>query len=693
MAAEEHLKVIFTRLFVRDDSDPGAGDYTFDARVRALPIGNSATIFPAHEGRAIVLPQPTWSGVVDVAGLNEVDVLFHVIERDKLSADDDLGAVRHKLRRPYQQRSFRHGNAFWLLEWEVQLKADGSFGRHPPNTVFACRQNVGSVTCTTVSGTSFLARMEFHPVRPVPAAPPATVLPARPAYPAGTVEDNNAGGTAVAATDPINIVPNPAVIPILGPPAAAPPGPHANDVLDQANWANERNCARIEYTHYVPASLAFTDADPRLEWSVVSVAGGGNASFLGPARGRKVRVFGTAAGEVRFEVRFKGALFATYRALVDNLRRIPCRCNILNGTTADSTPRVTPADVKNHVDIANRFMRQLGLELALDTNATVTNGAVASAIPGIFRISVARGRTRNLSIAGQERATRLNHRPGVMNFTYIHSTNNRILGAGIDFPNSGAPLPAGAPAGTRPTINDGGSPSTSWIRPTGVGIGADAAVGPVNMQLIAGRPRAGNPLLFSMVLTDANGGALLPAGNHATPAQQLVFANTMAHEFAHILNLGHRIEGVTATGVDMTAADAAAPATLNAGGVFWDGLLHPPHENLMHWQDPAAVAQDFDIIQARGVVFSPLVTGATPVAPAVFPPPPPPPPPPKVQESEEYVIQSGDWLSKIAPRHGMTWQELYNYDGGTGIPNRDRLSSGDPDLIYPGEVILVPKSA
>lgn len=692
MAAEERLKVIFNSVFVRDDSDPGAGDFTFDARVRALPVGNPSTIFPAHEGRSIFLPQPTWSGIVDVAGLNEVDVVFHVIERDKLSADDDLGALRHKLRRPFQQRNFRTSNAFWLLEWEVQLKVDGKFGRHPPDTVFACRQNVGSVTCTTVSGTSFLARMEFHPVRPVPAPPPATALPARPAYPAGTAQDNNIGGTAVAATDPINIVPNPAVIPILGPPAAAPPGPHTNDVLDQANWANDRNCARIEYTHYVPASLAFTDNDPRLEWTVVSVAGGGNASFLGPARGRKVRVFGTAAGEVRFEVRFKGALFATYRALVDNLRRIPCRCNIINGTTADSTPRVTPADIKNHVDIANRFLRQLALELTLDTNATVTNGAVATAIPGIFRIGVARGRTRNLDVAGQERASILNHRPGVMNFAYIHSTNVAVVGgAAQDFPHSTAPAPA---AGARPQVTDSGTPSTSWIRPTGVGVGADATVGTVTMQLIAGIPRAGHPLLFSMVLTDINGGALLPPGNHATPAQQLLYAKNMCHEFCHILNLGHRVEGVPAAGAtparDMTAADA--PAALNNAGIFWDGLLHPPNENVMHWRGLGNIAQDFDIIQARAVAFSPLVTGATPVAPAVVPPP-PPPPPVIVADAEEYVIQSGDWLSKIAPRHGMTWQELYNYDGGTGIPNRDRLSSGDPDLIYPGEVILVPKNA
>jgi len=50
----------------------------------------------------------------------------------------------------------------------------------------------------------------------------------------------------------------------------------------------------------------------------------------------------------------------------------------------------------------------------------------------------------------------------------------------------------------------------------------------------------------------------------------------------------------------------------------------------------------------------------------------------------------------------MTWRELYEYDGRTGITNRERLneqkrrkkrpsfSIDNPNLIYPGDVILVP---
>lgn len=60
---------------------------------------------------------------------------------------------------------------------------------------------------------------------------------------------------------------------------------------------------------------------------------------------------------------------------------------------------------------------------------------------------------------------------------------------------------------------------------------------------------------------------------------------------------------------------------------------------------------------------------------------------------KKYTVVRGDTLSKIAQRHGMTWRELYSFDGGTGTPNQDRLRSGDPDKIYPGETIFVPDSA
>jgi len=680
MPADERIKIIFKRVFVRDDADfIGSGEFFFIASVGGVSVGDPSQIFDAVEGRTIDLPEATWSGIVDTAGKTQVVVDFEVRDQD-VFFDDRLGRVRHTLNLPYTQQvfNFKHGTKFFLLEWEVQLAVDGAFGRHPPNAIFACREAQGSVDCTTVSGTTIKARMEIHPVRPVPAPPPATVLPVRPAFPPGTLATTNGGNTNVAANSPMNIIPNPAVIPVLGPPAAAPAGPHTDEQLDNANFANLRNCARIEFTQFQPASLNFTDSDPRLEWRAVSIAGGAAVGFLGPPKGTKVLVFGLTPGEVLLEVRFKGALFATYRALVQNIRQVPCRCNILNGPTKASIPRVTPADAKNHIDLANRFMAQLALRLTLDTNASVTHGAQGTGIPGIFRIKVPAGHTRN--VVDTNICTIKNHRPGVMNFAYIHSDNVGNLGAATDFPASGA----GA------SITDSGTPSTSWVRPTGVGIAPDNTTATVTMNLIAARQRVAHPQLFAMYLTDSNGGAALPVGNHATLARQQVYANTMAHEFGHILNLGHRVEGTNNThptpGVD--APPGTPLAQMSANGIFWDGMNHPPHENVMQWVDPPALAQDFDIIQARGVSQSPLVTGATVLPPAVVPPV---PPTPKVlTDAVEYVIVAGDWLSKISQRHGMTWQELWNFDGGTGVPNKKRLKSGDPNKIYPGEVILVP---
>lgn len=87
---------------------------------------------------------------------------------------------------------------------------------------------------------------------------------------------------------------------------------------------------------------------------------------------------------------------STFRALVARERPIPCRFNILRGVAASAKPRSTPPDVQAHIHIANCFLRQLGIELALDTNLTVKHGAVVSAIPGIFTVNVANGVTRGL---------------------------------------------------------------------------------------------------------------------------------------------------------------------------------------------------------------------------------------------------------------------------------------------------------
>jgi hypothetical protein len=60
------------------------------------------------------------------------------------------------------------------------------------------------------------------------------------------------------------------------------------------------------------------------------------------------------------------------------------------------------------------------------------------------------------------------------------------------------------------------------------------------------------------------------------------------------------------------------------------------------------------------------------------------------KKTVKYTIKKGDSISKIASRKGLKWRELYDFKGQDGRKNREILSSGDPDLIYPGEEIWIP---
>ena len=52
-------------------------------------------------------------------------------------------------------------------------------------------------------------------------------------------------------------------------------------------------------------------------------------------------------------------------------------------------------------------------------------------------------------------------------------------------------------------------------------------------------------------------------------------------------------------------------------------------------------------------------------------------------QMEEYEVVSGDSLSKIGQRYGVSWQKIYE-------ANRDRIKN--PDLIQPGWKLKIPKA-
>lgn len=49
--------------------------------------------------------------------------------------------------------------------------------------------------------------------------------------------------------------------------------------------------------------------------------------------------------------------------------------------------------------------------------------------------------------------------------------------------------------------------------------------------------------------------------------------------------------------------------------------------------------------------------------------------------SSTYTVQSGDSLSKIGSKYGVSWQKIYE-------ANRDKLD--DPDKIFPGQDLTIP---
>ena len=53
----------------------------------------------------------------------------------------------------------------------------------------------------------------------------------------------------------------------------------------------------------------------------------------------------------------------------------------------------------------------------------------------------------------------------------------------------------------------------------------------------------------------------------------------------------------------------------------------------------------------------------------------------------EYIVKSGDWLSKIAEEHGYdSWQEIYFHDDNAAF----RQLRPNPDLIFPGDRLILP---
>lgn len=607
--AKEKIKITLKKIVFKRGGKkiPGTGTVAYDATIDGRPVGKATTMFQQAKGtkkflrsRKMAVHELNWSAEVDTKKKDQVVVSVTCKDNDKTSPTT-VGTVNLTLKRPYKQLfgAMKDANpARFLLTYDVELDVKG-YGRHPPNTVFTTRQTTNSVTSTTVSGMNKVVRLEFHPVGPTP----WVGLPARPPVAVWELPRvNNHAAVALTANSAPNAISNPVVIPILAPPLPARRSgvAYTNAEKDAAPWANDRNAARIEYTWYYPRSMNFRDDDDRLTWKVTAVSGTPSVKFLGKAKGTKVKVYGTGSneGSVLLEVWYKELKLAVYRALVQKIKKVRCRFNIfrnMDSNDPNDSPASNAASIGNYVKILNCLLRQAGLELELDDSQeiglvmtgwnkklTAPDGSELRADlkyvtrilqNGIWEIRVPRGYTLNGDTNTIIRAAKTNARENVLNFTLITTcAGGNPLGAAAYWEDN----PAGSP------YSDTGNPSSSWRKKSGVQYRPDnkpAACDSINMTLLAPvLDKPGSDGIFGMGIADRLHGS----------ASEM--ANTIAHEFGHVIGLNHRLDEATVT-----------------DDPFPDGVGYPHDENLMHPDNPATIAQDIDMIQTRVMHRSPLV--------------------------------------------------------------------------------------
>ncbi len=601
------IKIQIERVYVRDDCDLfGDGEWKFTARIDGQPVGNPNQEFVAREREWIVLPEDQWSREVDVrakAPGSSVRVSFKGTDVD-VFCDDDLGEVSAEFRYPFRREqtitliSPRMSGGLFFPDYQAYsvkikmtiLEIVGTTTLTGPTSLAVSRQADGSSTLSTLSGSAVAPRIEVCPIVPVPANG-LTRLPQRPAQPAGL-----APGRVTAHGNPIALVPvpdynslvNPSVIPIL-----ATSDPDFNSRV-----------AQLAVTYCEPGNLDLSF----LTWHRVS----GPAEIVGSNQGAAIKVRGTGSGAdqmAEFEVKWDGGgpALAKFRAWVGKVGRIPYRINILNGSTpaSQATSLLTAAQVDAHMQVAKLLFWQAGLLFEADSNVNVFEGATASGTAGVFTVNVtANNHTVNVNMNLTPAATRYNFRPGVINIAYVRSTlQGRAVASDIQGTNGA-------------NQEDSGSPSASWVKPSGVPL--DAAAKKVTMKTFPSnnRQKNGGPgdgkFIKARNAADATFTAATMRQLFAcmVPADWWVPDNpphsgvNLAHELGHVLGLRHRGSG-----------DSGSPPRSDDGVNSPDqkGKTrgHPWHENVMTYgyggNANPPVNLDLDLLQAVVIRRHPAV--------------------------------------------------------------------------------------
>ncbi len=152
-------------------------------------------------------------------------------------------------------------------------------------------------------------------------------------------------------------------------------------------------------------------------------------------------------------------------------------------------------------------------------------------------------------------------------------------------------------------------------------------------------------------------------------------------------------EGAIGAIIDQILADSRSDVDTGGGGTFQPlpgedltGVLRDDgstfDEDLLRViSDLEQAFEDALAGQTTTDTSSPAPAPAPAPTPAV-PPPPPPDPCLDTASFKRYTVVSGDTMWKIATKHGLpTWTCIWALKPGR---------SGNPDLIFPGEVFIIP---
>jgi hypothetical protein len=595
------ISVCFNAVFVVDDASCwGPGEWRLAASIDGKPVGDPDQPFVARNRQWIILDADAWSATVDVDAKgpgSTVQVQFQVHEKGK-----NLGQATYVLKYPFKQvldlnlaasktggGIFSSAHSRYSLKLVVQILQEKATISLPGKSDFYVnRQANGTQTFSTLSDARLVPRVEICPVVPVPAA---KSLPKRPQFPAAFAA---AKPTAQAATVPLspgsnpNALPNPAVIPIL--------------LKSDTNMATK--AARIAVTYLEPGNLDTSF----LAWSIKS----GPVAFFGDTDGKtEVLAYGTGTGatdqEAIIELRWdkNGPLLSTYRALVGKMKEIPYRALVLNPSKNTQKIRSTPDDVAGHIAIANVLLWQAGLKLVADKDKTEFDGTTLNR-PGVFSLTLPK-KLDNWSIGVDTdhfpEAARLNFRPGVLNIVYVKSTVNNV------------PTETDRPLLDGKNATDNGSPSTSWVQPSGVPP-LDNPAGTVTMNTNSKTQRLapsdvkafphGNLSLFNKELRYLKRRMLPYTANHAmtqlfavlipdyTDASNPNYGASLAHVTCRVLGL---LDRGFSFGGDTPGSEDGINLPNGMGYPFWENLMS---SSVCDW------SQDLDIIQAKALRRHPL---------------------------------------------------------------------------------------